>query len=299
MDPIRYVDLETGETHEERVYGAGWIRFLYGTLAGRLISSVVALPAFSRLYGRLQDRPASSRKVQPFIDEFGIAIDDFLPDEGGSPGAPYATFNGFFTRRVKAAARPIAPPPAFPAPCDARYFAYESLDASVRVPVKGRFFEASALVGDERWNAVFAGGPAFIARLCPVDYHRFHFPDDGDVLATWRIPGALHSVNPWALAFREDIFMVNERQVTILDTRHLGKLAYVEVGATCVGRIEQTHQGTSFARGDEKGMFLFGGSTVIVIGEKGRWRPDRRILECTANGIETYVRMGRALGTAS
>ena len=86
---------------------------------------------------------------------------------------------------------------------------------------------------------------------------------------SWRIPGALHSVNPWALAFREDIFMINEREVTILETEHFGKLAYVEVGATCVGKIKQTHTEETFERGDEKGMFLFGGSTVIVLGEPG------------------------------
>lgn len=298
LAPIRYYDPETDAVVEEQVYGGSMVRALYGTLPGRLLSSLVAAPPVSRLYGWLQDRPGSAKKVAPFIDRFGIKMDDFLPQPGQPPEQPYATFNEFFTRRVTDAARPFVEGERFPAPCDARYFAYTALDDSVRVPVKGSLFEASALVRSERWNPVFENGPAFIARLCPVDYHRFHYPDDGKVLANWRIPGALHSVNPWALAFRGDIFMVNERQVTILETERFGKLAWVEVGATCVGRILQTHEGPTFCRGEEKGMFLFGGSTVIVLGERGRWQVDSGIVERTNDGIETYLRMGQALGAA-
>lgn len=296
LGPIRYVDSATGDVHDEEVYGGFWIRLLYGTWIGRLCSVVVAAPPFSRFYGWLQDRPASRRKVRPFIEEFDIHMAEFLPEEGRSHDDPYSTFNQFFTRRVAAAARPFVQAPEFPAPCDARYFAYERLDDSVSIPVKGSFFKSSALLQSEQWQAWFDDGPAFIARLCPVDYHRFHYPDDGEVLTAWRIPGALHSVNPWALACREDIFMINERQVTILQTNRFGKLAYVEVGATCVGKIVQTHSGKTFARGAEKGKFLFGGSTVIVLGEAGRWSVEPDIVANTGRNLETYVKMGRALG---
>ena len=298
LEPIRYVDVETGVTHEEQVYGGFWIKLLYGLWIGRLISALAAAPPLSRIYGWLQDRPFSRRKVRPFIEKFGIRMEDFVPEEGRSADDPYSTFNRFFTRRVAEAARPFAPAPEFPAPCDARYFAYQSLDDTVSVPVKGAFFKSSALLSSDRWNETFTDGPGFVARLCPVDYHRFHFCDDGEVLDSWRIHGALHSVNPWALAMRDDIFMINERHVTIVATQSLGKLAYVEVGATCVGKIEQTYTGTTFARGDEKGMFLFGGSTLIVIGENGCWRPDDRIIENTTRGVETYLKMGTSIGTS-
>ncbi len=278
------------------MYGGFWVKLLYGTWLGRLFSSLVAAPPVSRFYGWLQDRPSSSRKVAPFVERFEIQMEDFLPEEGRSAESPYSTFNQFFTRRVTKTARPFAEAPRFPAPCDARYFAYNELNDAVSIPVKGAFFKASALLRNEEWQSHFEDGPGFIARLCPVDYHRFHFPDDGEVLASWRIPGALHSVNPWALAFRQDIFMLNEREVTILQTKNFGKLAFIEVGATCVGKIKQTYAGREFSRGDEKGMFLFGGSTVIVIGEKGRWSIDPEIVENTQMGIETYLKMGRALG---
>ena len=296
VKPIRYADLDTGAVQEEAVYGGFWVKLLYGTWLGRLFSSLVAAPPVSRFYGWLQDRPGSSRKVAPFIERFGIQMEDFVPEEGRDAQSPYSTFNQFFTRRVTETARPFADAPSFPAPCDARYFAYDELNDAVSIPVKGAFFKASALLASEEWDAYFEDGPGFIARLCPVDYHRFHFPDDGEVLASWRISGALHSVNPWALAFRQDIFMLNEREVTILQTKHFGKLAFIEVGATCVGKIKQTYTDKRFSRGDEKGMFLFGGSTVIVIGEKGRWKIDPAIVENTGMGIETYLKMGRALG---
>lgn len=299
LDPIRFVDGETGELCEEQVYGAGWIRWLYGTWPGRMISALVALPPFSRIYGWFQDRPGSRRKIAPFIEQFQIRMDEFLPEEGASPEVPYSSFNAFFTRRVAEGARTFASGEVFPAPCDARYFAYEALNDAVRIPVKGSLFKASALIGDSQWAPLFEEGPGFIARLCPVDYHRYHYPDDGRVLTSWRQPGALHSVNPWALAERADIFMINERQISILETATFGRLAYVEVGATCVGRIVQTHEGETFARGDEKGMFLFGGSTVIVLGEPGRWQPEAAIAERTAAGTETYLKMGSALGQTS
>lgn len=299
IKPIRYADLDTGVVQEEQVYGGFWVKLLYGNVVGRLLSALIALPFFSRFYGWLQDRAGSSKKVLPFIEEFDIQMDDFLIEEGRSPEAPFSTFNQFFTRRVSEGARPFAEAPHFPAPCDARYFAYSELNDGVSIPVKGSKFKASALLKNDEWQAHFEDGPGFIARLCPVDYHRFHFPDDGEVLATWRVPGVLHSVNPWALAFRDDIFMVNEREVTILETKNFGKLAYIEVGATCVGKIQQNYTSPEFARGDEKGMFLFGGSTVIVIGEKGRWSIDPKILDNTAEGVETYLKMGRALGSES
>lgn len=290
------MDLETGTVHEEQVYGGAQIRLLYGTAIGRLFAWLIAWPPLSRLYGWMQDQSFSARKVQPFIEEFDIQIKDFLPEEGRTSDDPYSTFNQFFTRRLSDTARPVLPAPVFPAPCDARYYAYAHLNDTVSMPVKGASFTASTLIRKEQWTDCFENGPGFVARLCPVDYHRFHFPDDGEIVDSWRIPGALHSVNPWALAHRDDIFLVNERHVTILETRNLGRLAYVEVGATCVGRIQQTHEGQVFQRGDEKGMFLFGGSTVIVLGEPGRWCPTDAILENTRSGIETYLKMGQALG---
>jgi phosphatidylserine decarboxylase len=163
-------------------------------------------------------------------------------------------------------------------------------------PVKEAHLSAIMVLGSEERARPFLGGPLFIARLCPTDYHRFHFPDDGRILFHARVPGPLHSVNPVALQYKSDILMTNERQVSILETKNFGKLAYVEVGALLVGKIKQTHpQDQEFRRGGEKGYFEFGGSTVLLFGEPGRWKPDADILDQSRNGRETLVRLGERI----
>jgi phosphatidylserine decarboxylase len=101
---------------------------------------------------------------------------------------------------------------------------------------------------------------------------------------------------PVLVQLRGDVLTTNERQVTILETDNFGKLAYIEVGAMCVGKIVQSHQAADFAPGDEKGYFLFGGSTVIVLGEPGRWQPEPDLVAQTANRRETLIRLGAPVG---
>ena len=163
-----------------------------------------------------------------------------------------------------------------------RYLAWTSIEDDHTFPVKGHHLSAAALLGNEALARDFTGGPLLLARLCPVDYHRFHYPDDGRVLESYRAHGAYHSVNPVALKAKSDVLATNERHITILDTKNFGKLAYVEVGAMCVGKIVLTHTEGEFRRGDEKGYFLFGGSTVVVLGQRGVWKPDAELLEQTA-----------------
>ena len=158
--------------------------------------------------------------------------------------------------------------------------------------------KAVDLIGNQELAKDFVGGPLMIARLCPVDYHRYHYPDNGMTTKSYSIHGDYHSVNPLALKYRGDIFIKNERRVSILDTEKFGKLAYIEVGATCVGKIVQSFdESKPFKKGDQKGYFLFGGSTVIVCGEKGKWQPSLDMMENTKLGIETYIKLGDEVAT--
>jgi phosphatidylserine decarboxylase len=134
------------------------------------------------------------------------------------------------------------------------------------------------------------------ARLCPVDYHRYHYPDSGQTLDSYSLHGKLHSVSPIALHAKPDVLITNERRVAILQTEHFGKIAYVEIGALNVGRIVQSHsEATAFKRGQEKGYFLFGGSSAVILGEPGRWKLDPAMLERSLQGIETWVALGTPL----
>ena len=295
---ISFFNRYKGIKETEQVYGDWAINLLYGnSFSGKILTQLLAESHwFSRLYGEMQNSFFSKKKIKGFAQQYGIELDDFLPQQGRDEADPFANFNQFFIRRFKPAKRVFMQSPEWmPAFCEARYFGYESIDDSVSIPVKGKYLRPSSLLQNSSWAQTFEQGPMLIARLCPVDYHRFHYPDDGQVLERARAHGSLHSVNPLALKKAPDIFIKNERVINILETAHFGKIAYIEIGATCVGKIVQSHQGHEFKRGQEKGYFLFGGSTVIVIGQKGRWIPADDIIQNTQNHLETFVRLGDGL----
>ncbi|ATX82296.1 phosphatidylserine decarboxylase [Mariprofundus ferrinatatus] len=280
----------------EKVYGDGMVKFAYGNPIGRLLGPVIASKLLSQIYGKSQDSLSSAGKVAPFIKAFNIRIDQF--EKGSFADKPieasYRSFNEFFIRAFREGERAFTPNDhEMGAFAEARYFGHAAMHDELTVPVKGAMLRAVDLIGDHALAEDFIGGPLMIARLCPVDYHRYHYPDDGKTLKAFSVPGDLHSVNPLALRYRHDIFIKNERRVAILETEHFGKLAYIEVGATCVGKIVQSFdESKAFKKGDEKGYFLFGGSTVVLCGEKGRWVPSDDILTNTKAGVETYIQLG-------
>ena len=297
---IKYYNRYTKKEEVEKIYGGRYVKWLYESKAGWLFRFFLSFSWPSKIYGMLQNSSFSGRrKVRPFIKKFSIKIDEYVL-ENKKGKIPYSSFNSFFIRRFKPGVRPFTQElrhmPAF---CEARYFGQKALDETISIPVKGKYLTASALTGNAWKQGDFVNGPALLARLCPVDYHRFHFPDNGEYKKQYRISGKYHSVNPLALAVKPDIFCTNERQVSILHSENFGKLLYVEVGAICVGKIVQTHEEEKFRRGDEKGYFLFGGSTVILFGEAGRWIPDRDILENTKNGLETFIKLGDQVASFS
>ncbi len=280
----------------EKVYGDAFVRYLYQSDLGKRAGSVFTNAVFSKVYGALQDLPLSGRKVRPFVEKFGINLDEY---EQGSRRAfdardSYASFNEFFIRKFKLGKRAFVPQPhRMPAFAEARYFGHASINHDTVFPVKGKYLTAAGILGNPEVAKIFEGGPLLIARLCPVDYHRFHYPDSGKVIDQWRVKGRYDSVNPVALRHKPDIFIANERHVSLLQTENFGRMAYIEVGAVCVGKIVQTHPwGKPFLRGEEKGYFLFGGSTVVLLGEPGKWRPSADVLEQSAQGRETYVQLG-------
>lgn len=291
MSEIRIWNRATGAVETEQVYGDALVRWLYGSRVGRALADHVLTGAGpSRLYGTYQSSLLSRRKIAGFIRQFRIDMSEYE-----DPG--FRSFNDFFIRRFRPGARPFAQEPErMPAFAEARYLAWSRIEPEQLFPVKGSCLTPELLLGSAERARPFLGGPLLLARLCPTDYHRYHYPDDGRTLESYPLHGRLHSVNPHALRYKGEIFATNERQVSILETRHFGRLASIEVGALFVGRIVQTHPASEpFSRGAEKGYFLFGGSTVIVLGEPGRWEPDADLLAHTAQGMETLVRIGTAI----
>ena len=295
---IKYFNREKDAVETEKVYGSEAVNWLYDSSTGKLLSQLLIKKPISQIYGAVQSMGLTKKKVAPFIRDFNINMDEYIPEEGRDMSSPYSSFNKFFIRQFKEGKRPFAEGSTFPAFSEARYFGYESLNDEELIPVKGKYLTAKALLDNDKWAPAFENGPCLLARLCPVDYHRFHFPDNGKILDYYPVKGLLHSVNPLALKKVPEIFSVNERAVTIIETENFGKLAYVEVGAICVGKIVQSRpMEGQVKRGEEKGYFLFGGSTVIVLGEKGKWKPDDVVLEHTKNGMEVYQKLGSGIGS--
>ncbi|MBY0518666.1 MAG: phosphatidylserine decarboxylase [Bacteriovoracaceae bacterium] len=292
-----------GQMETEKVYGDWFIRYLYDSSLGKKTGGMFANASFSKFYGLLQSLPTSHGKVRPFIEKFNIDIDQYEPGSKHSVDIrdSYSTFNEFFIRKFKLGQRPfVSDLSRMPAFSEARYVGYESITPEVRFPVKGKYLTAAGILGNGDVAKPFEGGPLIVARLCPVDYHRYHYPDNGKVIDHYPVHGRYDSVNPLALKLKNDIFIANERHVTLLQTENFGRLAYVEVGAICVGKIVQSHRWSKpFLRGEEKGYFLFGGSTVVLLGEKGAWKPSKDVLENTKNNTETYVTLGDEIAVKS
>lgn len=286
--PITVYDREKQQNFIEKVLGDTAIQRVYGTRTGRwLADAILSRHAVSGAMGFYYSSPMSRKLIPKFIQDYGIAMQEYESKE-------WTSFNEFFARRFIAGARPfVQDPNVMPAFAEARYFAWNEISPATQFPIKGQMLNVLRVLGSEDRARPFLGGPVLLARLCPVDYHRFHFPDAGTVKFHARIPGRLHSVNPLAVKVRPDVFFTNERQVSILETQNFGLLAYVEVGALGVGRICQTHaQNEPFSRGAEKGLFEFGASTVIVFGERGKWQPEPVLTEKTTGGTEVYVKLG-------
>jgi phosphatidylserine decarboxylase len=293
VEPIRYFNRHTGETEEESIYGERWLRWAYETAPGRLaLHALVKRPLFSRLYGRRMDSPASRKRIAPFIEDYGMDANEFA-----SHPAAYASFNEFFSRKLARNARPLAEAPVV-FPCDGRHLGFPCARDIDQVFVKGQRFDLAILLGSPALAERFAGGPLVLSRLCPIDYHRFHFPAAGTPGEPRLINGPLFSVSPIALRRNLSYLWQNKRVLTELKTEDLGTILLCEIGATNVGSIVQTYPpGQPARKGDEKGYFSFGGSSTITLFEPGKVKLAEDLLEKTAEGLELYARFGSELAT--
>lgn len=291
--PIEYYNRATGRVETEDVYGEGFLRWAYGNPLGRLsVTLAVKRLWFSRWYGWRMDRPKSRAKVAPFIGSYGVD-----PGEFADPVESYGTFNEFFYRHLKPEARPVdADPKTAVFPADGRHLAVADVDAADRFYIKGQSFDLSKFVGDDALAQRFAGGSMIISRLCPVDYHRYHFPVGGQAGSVRMLDGSLRSVSPLALRRHLSILWENRRARTLVESPEFGDVLVMEVGATCVGCMHSTFVPGPVEKGGPKGYFSFGGSCVTTIFQKGAIRLDADLLEQAAAGREVYARMGEHCG---
>lgn len=292
--PIQFFNRLTQQIETESVYGEKPLRFVYENPLGLLpLHALVKRALFSKWYGARMDSAASAAQIAPFIQEFDVDVSEFADSVES-----FKSFNDFFYRKLKPQARPIAQDEkAVILPADGRHLVIPDVSQCRDFLVKGIRFDITALLGDSGIAARFDKGSLIISRLCPTDYHRFHFPVSGFNGTPRLIEGPLYSVSPIALMKRPSILWENKRYLTRIRTDHMGEVAFLEVGATCVGSVVHTSRPMQFmAKGAEKGYFRFGGSCVITVFEPGKVRFSNDLLEHSAAGREVYARMGDVAG---
>jgi phosphatidylserine decarboxylase len=293
VPPIQYFNRRTQSLETEQVYGEGFLRWTYGNPLGAIaLHAFVKRPFFSAWYGWRMNAPKSASRIAPFIDRYGVDATEFAD----TPES-FESFNEFFYRKLKASARPIdADPSSIVFPADGRHLGFQCASSIDSVFVKGQKFDLSTLLGDEKLAARFADGALVLSRLCPVDYHRYHFTCAGIPSASHTIKGPLFSVSPIALREKLSYLWTNKRSLTQLKTPDLGTILLIEIGATCVGEIHQTFTpGERVEKGAEKGYFAFGGSSTITIFEPGAVTLNADLLEHSSKQTELYARMGEPM----
>ncbi len=290
QDSIRYYQRDSGQINIEKVAGEKWLVWLYYNPIGEATLWALAKRKFvSTIYGHMMDRTSSAKKIDPFVEDYDIDMSLAQEQE-------FSTFNDFFIRKLKDDARPIDTSSSIVvSPADGKILTYSDISNSDFL-VKGYRFDVSSFLDNPDLAQKYHDGALLLIRLAPVDYHRFHFPVSGNISPNKKIDGDYYSVNPFALRKKAEIFCLNKREYSILSNPMFGDVIMAEVGATMVGSIEQTFAGGYVQKGEEKGYFKFGGSTIVLLFEKGKIRIDEDLLTNTAKGYETTVKMGERIG---
>ncbi|MGI6090581.1 MAG: phosphatidylserine decarboxylase [Saccharofermentanales bacterium] len=317
-------------TDREKNVQAAWSRRLYQTKIGRFFLRTVFLRRwFSQLGALYFDGAWSRRRIKHFITEYRIDLTQYEP-------ARYRSFNDFFIRKLKSGQRPFeSDPTAVISPADGLLSAVRLTDNATFL-VKGQSYAVATLLGAtdgeadfarhisvsdssaiesgrnrrnvtssagnklaERTELLrvaqrFANGLALIVRLRVQDYHRYMYMDSGTAGQLHRIAGKYHTVAPIGLEHTA-VWQENCREWQSLYYDHIGEIIQVEVGAMLVGRIVN-HATSTFARGDEKGYFCFGGSTIVLLIQEGQLQLSPKFETCFEEEIP--VLQGETIGRA-
>ena len=263
----------------------GTLRFLYNNAFGRFLLRPLISRPISKLAGAYLSSRLSKGLIKKFVKNNNIDLNEFYSDN-------FRCFNDCFCRKIKEGQRPLEE--GLIAPCDGLLSVYPIEDGLV-LPIKQSQYSIAELLDDDVLAKEFDGGTVLVFRLCVNHYHRYSYFDDGVKGDNKFIKGRLHTVRPIALG-QYPVFAQNCREMTVMDTVHFGKAVQVEVGAMLVGKIANLHESGPIKRGEEKGMFLYGGSTVVLLLQKDAATLPDELYENTRLGLETPVRMGQQIG---
>lgn len=264
-----------------------FLDFFYCTFIGRLLLKIVISKPISDLGGLYMNSRFSKIKINRFIDKNDINTFEYDDKK-------YKSYNDFFTRKVISCKRPImSNKNTLISPCDGKVLAY-TINDDLTLKIKGSYYSVDTLVNESIMDE-YRGGTALVFRLSTDNYHRYCYIDSGTKGKNYHIKGVFHTVQPISLK-NYNFFKTNSREYTILNTNNFDKVIQVEVGALMVGRIKNNHEEYEYKKGEEKGYFEFGGSTIVLLFKKGVITLDNDILENSKENIETIVKYGEKIG---
>ncbi len=264
------------------------LNFLYGSFYGRIILKLLTRPFISKVVGSYMNSGRSKKMIKGFIEKQSIDMSQFEERE-------FNSYNDFFTRKMKDGKRPIDfDENALISPCDAKLSVYKIDDDSI-FEIKNSLYSIYDILGGNDKAFEFSEGYCLIFRLAVDDYHRYCYFDTGVKGENITIKGELHTVKPIALN-KYNVYKRNCREYTVMQTENFGEAIQIEVGAMMVGKIKNFHGEHKFKRGEEKGMFEFGGSTIVLLLKKDVADIDSDIVENTKKRMETVVKMGEKIG---
>ena len=263
--------------------------FLYGNAFGRLCLKIANKPLTAKIVGAYMNSRLSKRRIARFVKEEGIDMSLYEDRE-------FISYNDFFTRRLRSMDICMEKD-ALIAPCDSKLTVYPVETGSVFF-IKGAPYSVASFLADEELARAFDGGYMCVFRLSVDNYHRYCYFDSGTKGENIHIKGVLHTVKPVSLG-KYNYYSQNSREYTVMHTENFSLAVQAEIGAMLVGKIVNHSGACAFRRGEEKGMFEFGGSTVVVLLQKGVSVIDADIIANSAEGIETEVRIGERIGSAA
>ncbi len=264
------------------------LNFFYDSFLGRILLKIVTSRFISNLIGLYMNSKLSICKINKCIKENNIDMSEY-------ENKKYISYNDFFTRKIIKSKRPIDnKKSSLIAPCDSKLSVYK-IDNDLTLKIKGSYYDVNTLV-NKKIMSEYKGGYACVFRLSVDNYHRYCYVDSGTKEKNIYIKGKFHTVQPITLK-HYNFFKTNSREYTILNTDNFGKVIDIDIGALGVGRIKNHHQNYEFKKGEEKGYFEFGGSTIVLLFKKDTITIDQDILDNSKKNIETNVRYGEKIGT--
>ena len=270
-------------TYEDLQYGGKYLNFLYNSFFGRIILRLIISPIFSKIYGKYNNMSISKKKIGKFINKYNIDISEYEEKE-------YSSFNDFFTRKKKRV-NYDKEKNNFISPADSKLMLYK-IKEDMTIQIKQSIYTIEELIDDQINLEQFKNGNCLIFRLSMDDYHRYCYIDDGKIERIKRIKGKLHTVS--SISNNHKVYSQNTRICNYMRTDNFGEIIFIEVGALLVGKI-RNHNKDKFLKGEEKGYFELGGSTIVIL-TNDRIKIDNDIIDCSNKGIETKVNYGERIG---